>query len=677
MKEKTLVANSIELSYGARTILSDIHLQCQPGQVIGILGHNGSGKSCLMKTIFGSLQPAQRYISVDGFAYRRPLYLKHNTIKYLPQNGYLSVPMKVKHVTRFFLPHKKKRKILLNDPVVNQIVETPLQKLSGGEKRYLESMLLLLSDASYVLLDEPFSKLYPLQIENLLQQISQCKDKGIIITDHSYHHLWKISDHVYFLKNGSLGKVKDKKDLEELGYVVRSEQEYTQLPGDFDITKPENPLLYGPEVVRELEIESSGSGGFSLLKLMNYTYSKGGEMVLQDILFHPRKSIAEIYAIQEATRFISENMEIFNLNISNSQLMTLETYLDSNIIVEAYPQAWQSKLAGIGQFLLNRNEHDIIAYGIEALKKVLQEISSLTGILKNAHLPAIIQSNLESFKNICENDQTKRFLYGELQFFNVLHYDYLFRKLWHQKLKKLIDSFYVLDALTSMAKAQQQLNLSYPLFSNSEKLNISGAFHPALKNPIVNDLIMDEKNLLFLTGANMAGKTTYLKSVALCVYLAHTGMAVPAQRMKLSLFDCIFTSLNTSDNIELGYSYFMNEANQVKKLALQLQEGNRIFAIMDELFRGTNVKDAYAGTRMVINGLMNWSKSNFLIATHLSELAADLESSDDIQFKFFEGLLDQQKITFNYQLKDGISNQHLGLYILKELKIDRLLNSKD
>ena len=172
----------------------------------------------------------------------------------------------------------------------------------------------------------------------------------------------------------------------------------------------------------------------------------------------------------------------------------------------------------------------------------------------------------------------------------------------------------------------------------------------------------------------MAGKTTYLKSVALCVYLAHTGMAVPARSMELSPFDCIFTSLNTSDNIEQGYSYFMNEANQVKKLALLLQEGYRVFAIMDELFRGTNIKDAYAGTEMVVDGLRHWNKSNFLMSTHLSELAKDFHQLPNIQFRFFEGKLEQQKIKFSYQLKNGVSNQHLGMHILKDLGIDKLLN---
>ncbi len=94
----------------------------------------------------------------------------------------------------------------------------------------------------------------------------------------------------------------------------------------------------------------------------------------------------------------------------------------------------------------------------------------------------------------------------------------------------------------------------------------------------------------------MAGKSTLMKSVGIALYLAHMGFPVAAQQFSFAVRDGIVTSINLADNLNAGASHYYAEVLRVKEVALQLQQGRHLFVIFDEMFRGTNVKDAYDAT---------------------------------------------------------------------------------
>ncbi len=171
----------------------------------------------------------------------------------------------------------------------------------------------------------------------------------------------------------------------------------------------------------------------------------------------------------------------------------------------------------------------------------------------------------------------------------------------------------------------------------------------------------------------MAGKTTFLKSSAIAVYLAHLGMGVPASSMRLTTFNTIFSSLNTSDNLSIGYSYFYSEVMRVKQAAEALRTHSKALMIFDELFKGTNVKDAFDGSVLVIDGLVNWKSSVFILSSHLLEIEKKIETYSNIFFQYFDSNIQNGKPEFNFKLKEGLSNERLGLLILKNEKIDELL----
>src|SRR5690606_21268670 len=118
---------------------------------------------------------------------------------------------------------------------------------------------------------------------------------------------------------------------------------------------------------------------------------------------------------------------------------------------------------------------------------------------------------------------------------------------------------YELDALVSMADTTHKLGYVIPeVLDGPTRLHATGLVHPQVKNAIPNDVALDQQNrLLFLTGPNMAGKTTYLRAVATALYLGHLGMGVPAARFSFTPVDRLFSSISISDDVHTGTSYFL------------------------------------------------------------------------------------------------------------------------
>ena len=148
-----------------------------------------------------------------------------------------------------------------------------------------------------------------------------------------------------------------------------------------------------------------------------------------------------------------------------------------------------------------------------------------------------------------------------------IYYAFHLRNHYKTDTLELIDIFSRLEAWYSMAMAVKKFNLVFPEFIESDEpyLEVKGLFHVILPNPVAYDLSLKAgQNFLFLTGANMAGKSTFIKAVGTAVFMAHLGMGVPAQEMHLSLFDGILSNINVVDNIVKGESYFFNEVQRIK-----------------------------------------------------------------------------------------------------------------
>ena len=225
-----------------------------------------------------------------------------------------------------------------------------------------------------------------------------------------------------------------------------------------------------------------------------------------------------------------------------------------------------------------------------------------------------------------------------------------------------------IDAWYGMAMAVQKYGLVFPQFVEHDEpvIEAKGLYHLLVHEPVAYDVMLDgQTNFLFLTGANMAGKSTFIKSVGASVFLAHIGMGVPATQMKLSFFDGLLSNINVVDNIARSESYFYNEVQRIKATINKISDGKKWLILIDELFKGTNVQDAMKCSSTVIEGLLKIKNSLFILSTHLYEIGQDLKKHPNISFRYFETTVNEDQLKFSYQLKEGISNDRLGYLILK------------
>lgn len=213
-----LHVDSVRKQIRDRQILSDVFISCKIGEVVGLLGRNGSGKSSLLKIIFGSLAADYKYISIDGKRVTT-IYDNRNQLQYLPQDHYLPNHVKIKSIIDCFCT-KENGDLVKEHALVRPSLQKKVYELSGGEKRILEVLLMVHSEAKYLLFDEPFSGLSPLHGDILKDIISKhSKDKGFIITDHHYRTVLDISSRIVLMDNGNTKVIKELDDLITFGYL--------------------------------------------------------------------------------------------------------------------------------------------------------------------------------------------------------------------------------------------------------------------------------------------------------------------------------------------------------------------------------------------------------------------------------------------------------------------------
>ena len=242
----------------------------------------------------------------------------------------------------------------------------------------------------------------------------------------------------------------------------------------------------------------------------------------------------------------------------------------------------------------------------------------------------------------------------------------------------LLEYFYELDALYSLAKAHQTYHFQFPNWMNDSQpyLEVTQAAHPLVNNAIGNNLTLSpDKNFLFLTGANMAGTSTFIKTIGIVVYLAHIGMGAPAQKITLTVMDGLITNLNVADNVVKGESYFYNEVQRIKNTVLKINDGKKYCVLIDELFKGTNIIDAMKCSTKVIEGLQKLRSSLYILSTHLYEISEQLQQYQNIQFSYFETEVKDKELYFHYHLTPGISQDRIGYLILEREGVVNLLDN--
>ena len=257
---------------------------------------------------------------------------------------------------------------------------------------------------------------------------------------------------------------------------------------------------------------------------------------------------------------------------------------------------------------------------------------------------------------------------GKLSYSAITAYDVLFRVREYEKIKKLLKHIYTLDVYLSVAKVAVKRSFVFPhaLEKGLCELKLEGVYHPELKSPVGNNVsINDGQNVIFLTGANMAGKSTFLRSVSTAMYVAHMGFPIAARSMVFSVMDGIYTTINLPDKLGIGASHFYVEVLRVRKVATELGQGKSLFIIFDELFRGTNVKDAHEATVAVTNAFAGKKTSMFIISSHIVEAAEELKQKSNIGYLYLPTIMNGTMPEYTYTLKQGVTDDRHGMIIIR------------
>jgi DNA mismatch repair ATPase MutS len=252
----------------------------------------------------------------------------------------------------------------------------------------------------------------------------------------------------------------------------------------------------------------------------------------------------------------------------------------------------------------------------------------------------------------------------------IAGYDHLLRNVLANDIKALFQIAYQLDVYLSVTAVGKERKWTYAqaLPANAQQIRLVDFHHPAIQNGITNSLTAGhDQPLIFLTGANMAGKSTLMKAYGIAVYLAHMGFPVAAKEMVFSVKDGMYTSINVPDNLKEGYSHFYAEVLRVKMIAAEVSRSGNLLIIFDELFKGTNVKDAYDATLAVTSALTRHRQCVFMISTHITEVGTALKTELDnqVQFVFLPTVMNGHVPTYPRKLAAGISADRHGMMIIE------------
>ena len=245
-----------------------------------------------------------------------------------------------------------------------------------------------------------------------------------------------------------------------------------------------------------------------------------------------------------------------------------------------------------------------------------------------------------------------------------------------QEISKVISE---IDVLQSLAMVSEENNYVRPIISDSRDLNIIANRHPVVEKVIdkpyvPNDIIMDDNtNILLITGPNMAGKSTYMRQLAITVIMAQIGSFVPCKEAKIPIFDAIYTRIGASDDLVSGESTFMVEMIEANN-AISNATSNSL-VLFDELGRGTATFDGMALAQAIIEHIHDKIKCKTLFSTHYHELT-DLENNlinlKNIHVKAHE---ENGNITFLHKIENGSVDKSYGIHVAKLAKLpDSLIN---
>lgn len=415
----------------------------------------------------------------------------------------------------------------------------------------------------------------------------------------------------------------------------------------------------------------------SIARLFDKTVTDGGSRIMEAMFTHPLRDADAINQRTSILRYFGT----LNLRfpISGDSFARMENYLRSstggNLLSTGINIISKKTL----QIVAQDKDYEVLLNDVLHSIEVLNQLDDFSRSLDNTGHP--YREEQDRIRQIFEHPKLswlkKERGAKKLSFFKLISYDFLLNGGLREQMSELTTLIFKLDVYLAVAMVAKERGFCYAnaLPGNAHKFFAEDLYHPVVENAIGNTVSLDkDNNVLFLTGANMAGKSTLMKALGISLYLAHMGFPVAARQMEFSIKDGIYTSINVADNLGMGYSHFYAEVLRVKKVAEEVAAGKNLFAIFDELFKGTNVKDAFDATLAITAAFSETRECFFVISTHITEVGDSLtKSSRNFSFAYLPTVMDGNRPRYTYRLKEGITSDRQGMMIIENEGILDLL----
>ncbi|MBE9598557.1 DNA mismatch repair protein [Pedobacter sp. MC2016-24] len=456
--------------------------------------------------------------------------------------------------------------------------------------------------------------------------------------------------------------------------IIINNEGVVELIKDKKQTRKQHPeFLADRQTIEDLNLQGKFKQQ-SIYSLFNHLQTRGGEKVLEGMFARPLNTPDEINKRSAIFAFFQQHRVIFP--VIRSQVESMEDYLSGGAGAALPRVAWgiftkkfKQVLFHDAQLLQLQAGQSVTIEVLQAFRDFFQELTAKAGVSE-------YQKELDAASKVLQDSRLQDLLNapeGQLSLTQLIKNDYIIRHAMINQMEALLKLIYELDVFVSVAAvaAEQDFVYARALPADQMLLDLEGFRHPGLRKGVSNNLhLTKERNMLFLTGANMAGKSTFMKSMGIAVYLAHMGFPIAAKRMVFSVKDGLFSSINVSDNLDMGYSHFYAEVLRTKTVAQAVSESQDLYVLFDELFKGTNVKDAYDATLAVTKAFSENRNSFFVVSTHIIEVGEALgEISDNVQFSYLPTVMKDGVPTYPYTLTSGITTDRQGMIIIENEKI--------
>lgn len=525
---------------------------------------------------------------------------------------------------------------------------------------------------------------------------------------------------VYFIKKHGELQV-EKRFQEQLIQINKDEIEakennWQHFPTGEEYINPDHPFSY--------DIDLFGKGSF--FQFFNRTKTKGGEEILTHILTSNNTSLINDY--QETNKELKNKLNlrqnylakaasiqsdinsktienwinnykpflasktVFYAGIIFSAIsITLIILLSLNLISGKLFSGWFV----IGLMITGSYLKKINAV-VEDANKIEETISQYATLLDLIETQDFKSNTLRELQKSIEQDQTKAsailkqfgrkltrvnsrnnliisifgnalFLYDILAVHGLEKWLINFKEQIHQ----WFEAIYTMDAFLSMSNfAYNHPDYIFPELSENQStiIDTQNIGHPLIlaDKRINNNFKIKDSHFIIITGANMAGKSTFLRTISLNIVLANSGMPVSASSFKYTPIKLI-TSMRTSDSLQKEESYFFSELKRLKYIVDEIQH-EKYFIILDEILKGTNSKDKEQGSKKFVQRLVK-SGSTGIIATHDLALCEIENEFPQVINHYFDAEIINNELHFDYKFKDGVCQNMNASFLLKKMNI--------